>query len=269
MHPGLATSEPVILTPSMLQIIHIDEHLVAIAKPAGLLVHRSQLAAQEQGFALQMLRDQLGRQVWPAHRLDRGTSGLLLFALDGDTASLLGQTFEQGQARKRYLALVRGWPAAMEGTIEHPLARDPELPSAGQALLESRTDWRALARVEWPLALDPRFATSRYSLLEARPLTGRRHQIRRHLKHIAHPIIGDATHGKGAHNRAVAAFLGEQRLWLHALELSIRHPWTGETLQLRAAPGPEWEAMLGRGEWRTTVGEAWGEADWRAELGLG
>jgi len=238
----------------MLQIIHIDEHLVAIDKPAGLLVHRSQLAAQEQVFALQMLRDQLGRQVWPAHRLDRGTSGLLLFALDADTASLLGQTFEQGQARKRYLALVRGWPAANEGCIEHPLARDPELPSAGQPLLESRTDWRALAGVEWPLAQDPRFATSRYSLLEARPLTGRRHQIRRHFKHIAHPIIGDATHGKGAHNRAVAAFLGEQRLWLHALELNIRHPWSGEPLQLCAAPGPEWQAMLGRGEWRTAEG---------------
>ena len=89
------------------------------------------------------------------------------------------------------------------------------------------------------------------------------------MKHIAHPIIGDATHGKGAHNRAVATFLGTQRLWLHALELNIRHPWTGEALQLRAAPGAEWDVMLGRGAWQTSEGEACGKAGWRAELGLG
>ncbi|MBT9492815.1 MAG: pseudouridine synthase, partial [Paucibacter sp.] len=214
----------------MLQIIYIDEHLVAIDKPAGLLVHRTALDAHEQRFALQMLRDQLGRQVWPAHRLDKGTSGLLLFALNAEVASLLGQTFEQGQARKRYRALVRGWPAAVSGVIEHPLAKDPELPSAGQTMLSARTDWQCLAQIEWPFSVDGRFASSRYALVEASPLTGRRHQIRRHLKHIAHPIIGDTTHGKGAHNRAVAAHLGLNRLWLHGLELQIDHPVSGAPL---------------------------------------
>lgn len=230
----------------MLPIVHIDDHLVAINKPAGLLVHRTALDAQEQVFALQLLRDQLGRPVWPVHRLDKGTSGLLLFALSSEMAGLLAPLFEQGLVRKRYQALVRGWPGAVGdgGVIEHPLARDPELPSAGQTLLASRTDWQCLARLEWPIQTQASFETSRFALVEARPLTGRRHQIRRHLRHIAHPIIGDSTHGKGPLNRAVAEFLGLQRLWLHGLELQIEHPADGQQLHLHAPLGPEWAQLL-------------------------
>lgn len=230
----------------MLQIIHIDEQLVAINKPAGLLVHRTALDAHEQRFALQLLRDQLGRQVWPVHRLDKGTSGLLLFALSSEMAGLLAPMFEQGRAKKRYQALVRGWPVDA-GVIEHPLARDPELASTGQTLLASRTDWQCLARLEWPLQTQAGFATSRFALVEASPLTGRRHQIRRHLRHIAHPIIGDSTHGKGPLNRAVAEFLGLQRLWLHGLELQIEHPVSGALLRLQAPLGPEWAVLETRG----------------------
>lgn len=223
-------------------LLYQDEHLVAIDKPPGLLVHRTQLAAGEDEAALQLLRDQLGQTVWPVHRLDRGTSGVLLFALSASTASLLGAMFEQGRMDKRYLALVRGWPQADAGVVDHPLARDPELPSAGQPMLEAQTRWRVLQRLEWPLVTDPRFATTRVALLEAEPMQGRRHQIRRHLKHIAHPILGDATHGKGPLNRAVAAHLGIQRLWLHARELQLQHPITGVPLQLQAPPGPGWPA---------------------------
>ncbi|MGQ3053192.1 MAG: pseudouridine synthase [Roseateles sp.] len=223
-----------------LAILHLDEHLVAIDKPAGLLVHRTQLAAGEGEAALQLVRDQLGRPVWPAHRLDRGTSGVLLFALSAAVASALGSMFEQAQMHKRYVALVRGWPGADEGVVDHPLARDPELPSAGQPMLQAQTRWRVLRRIEWPFASDARFASTRVALLEAEPLQGRRHQIRRHLKHIAHPILGDATHGKGPLNRAVAAQLGLQRLWLHAQSLSLTHPVTGMPLQLHAPLGGHW-----------------------------
>jgi len=226
-----------------LTLLYQDEHLVAIDKPPGLLVHRTQLAAGEDEAALQLLRDQLGRTVWPVHRLDRGTSGVLLFALSAEVASLLGAMFEQGQMDKRYVALVRGWPQAEEGLIDHPLARDPELPSTGQTMLQAQTRWRVLARIEWPLVTDPRFPTTRVALFEAEPLQGRRHQIRRHLKHIAHPILGDATHGKGPLNRAVAAFLGTQRLWLHARELTLVHPVTGSPLQLLAQPGATWPGI--------------------------
>ncbi|WP_235533572.1 MULTISPECIES: pseudouridine synthase [unclassified Roseateles] len=225
-----------------LSILHIDDHLVAIDKPPGLLVHRTQLAAHEDQAALQLLRDQLGRPVWPVHRLDRGTSGVLLFALSASAASLLGPMFEHGQCSKRYLALVRGWPGDDEGLIDHPLARDPELPSAGQPTLAAQTRWRVLRRIEWPLVTDARFASTRVALLEAEPLQGRRHQIRRHLKHIAHPILGDATHGKGALNRAAAAHLGLQRLWLHAFTLALTHPVTGAALRLQALPAGHWPA---------------------------
>lgn len=217
-----------------------DEHLVAIDKPPGLLVHRTQLAAQEEVAALQLLRDQLGRPVWPVHRLDRGTSGVLLFALSPEVASRLGAMFEQGLMDKRYLALVRGWPAEDAGVVDHPLARDPERPSAGQPLLQAQTRWRVLARLDWPVATDARFATTRAALVEAEPLQGRRHQIRRHLKHIAHPILGDATHGKGPLNRAVATYLGQQRLWLHARRLAFVHPLTGAPLQVEAPLDAGW-----------------------------
>ena len=221
-----------------------DEHLVAIDKPPGLLVHRTQLAAHEEDAALQRLRDQLGRPVWPVHRLDRGTSGVLLFALSAAVASLLGAMFEQGRMDKRYLALVRGWPQQDAGVIDHPLARDPELPSAGQPLLEAQTGWRVLQRLEWPLTTDPRFPTTRVGLLEAEPQQGRRHQIRRHLKHIAHPILGDATHGKGPLNRAVAQHLGLQRLWLHAAELAFVHPVGQAAVRVQAPVDEAWRQAL-------------------------
>lgn len=225
-----------------LTLIYEDEHLVAIDKPAGLLVHRTRLAAHEPEAALQQLRRQLGRTVWPAHRLDRGTSGVLLFARSADVASRLGVMFEQGQMAKRYLALVRGWPEADDGRVDHPLTRDPEQPSTGQTLLPAHTRWRVLERLEWPLVTDPRHACTRVALLALEPLQGRRHQIRRHLKHLAHPILGDATHGKGPLNRAVAAHLGVQRLWLHARQLDLRHPVSGEPVCLSAQPSGPWPA---------------------------
>ena len=203
-----------------LTVLHRDKNIVAIDKPAGLLVHATALDAQENISAVQLLREQLGEPVSPVHRLDKGTSGVLLFARHADAAREWGLAFEQGRVRKRYLALVRGWPA-QEGVVDHPLARDPELPSAGQPRLQAVTHFRRLACFEWPFAVDARHAMSRYALVCAEPVTGRRHQIRRHFKHIAHPLVGDATHGKGPHNRAVARWLGTARLWLHAERLEL------------------------------------------------
>lgn len=231
-----------------LTLLHVDEHVVAIDKPAGLLVHPSGLAAGERDAALGRLRDLLGERVYPVHRLDRATSGVVLFARSPDDARVLAHAFATGQVAKRYLALVRGWPEP-DGVIEHPLARDPERAAAGQVLLEARTRWTRLGRVEWPFAVDARHPSTRYALVEARPETGRRHQIRRHLRHAAHPLIGDTTHGKGAHNRAVAAWLGVTRLWLHAAEITIRHPRSDAPLTIRAPLGPEWRTLAAHGPW--------------------
>ena len=219
-----------------------DAHLVAIDKPAGLLVHRTALDAGETRFAVQWLRDQIGRPVWPVHRLDKGTSGVLLFALDPATASALGPAFEAGGAiDKTYLAMVRGWPPE-HGVIDHPLARladDARASSRGMQVQPARTRFRTLARHALPVRYGD-FAQTRSALIELAPETGRRHQLRRHCKHMAHPIVGDATHGKGPLNRALADWLGLQRLWLHAASLGLTHPWTGERLTIEAPLGEEW-----------------------------
>ena len=211
-----------------------------MTKPPGLLVHRTGLDAGETRFALQMLRDQLGRPVWPAHRLDKGTSGVLLFALNQETARLLGQAFESGQnLQKTYRAMVRGWPADA-GLIDHALKRMPD--DMRTERLESQpaqSRFTTLRHFELPLPQQG-FATTRCAEVALQPLTGRRHQLRRHMKHIAHPIIGDATHGKGPLNRAVAELLGHPRLWLHALRLDIHHPISGQPLQLQSPLPAEW-----------------------------
>lgn len=234
-----------------LPILYRDEHLVAIHKPAGLLVHRTDLDRHETRFAVQILRDQIGARVWPAHRLDRGTSGLLLFALDGDTAARLGRQFEAGAVAKTYLAVVRGHPPEA-GSIDHPLARQvddretgPDQPGEAQPAL---TRYRRLASVELPVAVD-RYPTSRYALLRLHPETGRRHQLRRHLKHIAHPIIGDATYGKGRHNRMFAERLGCHRLLLASTGLALIHPASGQPLVLAAPLEADFQALLAALGW--------------------
>lgn len=225
------------MTSALLPLLYRDDDIVAIDKPAGLLVHPTRLDAHEERSALKLLRDQLGEHLWPLHRLDKGTSGVLLFARHGAAAREWGLAFEQGRVAKGYRALVRGWPDAA-GEIDHPLARDPELPSAGQVLLPAVTRYRRIATFEWPFAVDARHATTRYALVDVEPLTGRRHQIRRHFKHIAHPLVGDATHGKGVHNRAVAAWLGVQRLWLHACWIAL--PRSDALLRIEAPPSADW-----------------------------
>lgn len=231
----------------MLPILYRDDTLVAIHKPSGLLVHRSIIDAHEERFAVQMLRDQIGQQVHPVHRLDKGTSGVLLFALDRDTAALVGRAFERQDVTKTYVAVVRGHPAE-EGVIDRPLVRQfddlehrPEHgESAAQAAL---TRFRRLAVTELPYRVD-RYPTSRYALLELKPETGRRHQLRRHLKHLSHPIIGDATYGKGRHNRLFATLFGTPRLLLACTRLQLAHPHAGKMLDLRAPLADDFAAVI-------------------------
>ncbi|KGM39163.1 pseudouridine synthase [Aquabacterium sp. NJ1] len=211
-----------------LTILWQDEDMVVVHKPAGWLVHRTGLDAHETRFVMQTLRDQLGRHVYPVHRLDKGTSGVLLMALHAEAARALCAVFEQHQVHKRYIAMVRGWPAAAQ-TVDHALRPDDAPPDAPAQ--PAQTAFRRLATLQLDVPVD-RYPSTRVALVEALPLTGRRHQIRRHLKHIAHPIIGDATHGKGAHNRWWAQQLGQQRLWLHAASLQLVQPLSGQQLNL-------------------------------------
>jgi tRNA pseudouridine65 synthase len=233
-----------------LNILHQDEHLVAIDKPPGWLVHRSNLDRHETRILVQALRDRLGRYVYPAHRLDKGTSGVMLFALDPASAACLGEQFERGEVGKTYWAVVRGWPPE-SGRIDHPISqeRDEYGDLAADAKAQDAiTEFRRLATVELPHAVD-RYPTARYALVELHPLTGRRHQLRRHMKHIAHPIIGDATHGKGRHNRWFQQQFGCDRLLLACTELAFRHPTDGREMIVRAPLGDQFAALLARLGW--------------------
>lgn len=241
-----------------LEILWQDEDMVVVYKPAGWLVHRTPIARHETRFVLQTLRDQIGQHVWPVHRLDQGTCGVLVFALSKEACQKLAACFIDHTARKHYLALARGW---LPDEVEVDYALKPDDAPEDAPAQSAQTTLRCLAHLEWPESYDKRHASTRISLVEALPKTGRRHQIRRHLKHESHPIIGDATHGKGPLNRWWAERIGLHRLWLHAHALEIPHPRTGKVMrfcadwrQLGAVPEvQQWQQLLAVAGWQATA----------------
>lgn len=238
--------------PPVLSVVYQDEHLAVIDKPSGLLVHRTALARKEKWFAMQLLRDQLGCHVFPVHRLDRPTSGLLVFALNADVARLMSEVIQAKQMRKQYLALVRGWLMG-QGTIDYPLKEELDKTTDSKANADKEaqqaiTHYRPLAHLELPYAAG-RYPCSRLTWLQLIPETGRKHQLRRHLAHLRHPIIGDTTHGDGRQNRAFQNYSGVQRLMLHASSLSFDHPVSGQPLELAAPVPNEWQLMQADMSW--------------------
>lgn len=235
-----------LLSPNPLIELYRDDWLLAVHKPAGLLVHRSPIDRHETEFALQYARElNGGEHVYPVHRLDRPTSGLLLFARDPHTASLLGQAMMDNIVHKTYQALVRGWPPE-EGFIDHALrehAVDKRLKNEPQPLREAQTRYTRLATTELPVAIEG-FPTSRYSLMTLHPLTGRKHQLRRHMQHISHPIIGDTNYGRTRHNHYFAERFGHARLMLAATELHLAHPITGAPLHLQAPTSEDFQHVV-------------------------
>jgi tRNA pseudouridine65 synthase len=205
------------------RILHRDDLLLAVDKPSGMLVHRGW--GRDRVTLVDLVKELLGRDaVHPLHRIDRGTSGVVLFALDPATAAAMREPFETGAVTKRYLALVRG-VAPEEGIVDHPIPR-----REGGPRVDAATAFRRLAVAE----LEPRSL----SLVEAIPGTGRLHQVRRHMKHAGHPVIGDANYGVGALNRELAERYGLGRLALHAGSLALNHPVTGARLEI-VSPVPE------------------------------
>ena len=221
-----------------LDIIFRDNHLIAINKPAGLLVHPSLVDRHEKQSAMTLLRDTIGQYVYPVHRLDKPTSGVLLFALSSEIARELSLQFNESQVHKRYLAVVRGY-TDKSGRIDYPLQEKLDKMTDSRARKDKPaqsavTDYRRLATLELPIRVD-RYPTSRYSLVEIIPQTGRKHQIRRHFKHLSHPIIGDTSYGKSIHNRLFTKRFDCRRLLLAATHLTIQHPVSGQTIVLEAA----------------------------------
>lgn len=228
----------------MLDIVYQSEELVAINKPSGLLVHRSPIDKRETRFAVQELRNQLGQHVYPLHRLDKPTSGLLVFALSSEAASFYGQQWQNNQVDKQYLAVVRGHVKG-DQLIDYPLRLEEDKGAGiekGEEPQEAQTMVQVLDRYVVDEALD-RFPQTRFSLLSCEPKTGRKHQIRRHLKHIGYPIIGDSRHGKGPLNRACEAYFGVGRLWLHCQRMVLIGR-DGEAIEMVAEVPEDFKLLL-------------------------
>ncbi|OEF24068.1 tRNA pseudouridine(65) synthase TruC [Vibrio rumoiensis] len=239
-----------------LDIVYQDEYLIAVNKPAGMLVHRSWLDSHETVFVMQTLRDQIGQHVFPLHRLDRPTSGVLLFALSSEVASIASPMFAEHKFEKTYHAIVRGW--VEEGDrLDYPLKKEVDkvadkFARAEQEAQSAITDYQPLAKVEVPYSTG-RFPTSRFGLVEMKPLTGRKHQLRRHMAHLRHPIIGDTSHGDGKQNRLFRDNFNARRLMLHASSLSFIHPITEQPIVITAKLDEVWQDLLEQFEWTLEI----------------
>ena len=230
-----------------LEILYQDEDIIAVNKPSGWFVHRSLLDPKVTDIVLQHLRDQVGQYLYPIHRLDRPTSGVLVFALNADAARALSTQWMNNTVDKKYLAIVRGYVADNEQEIDEPLLyiRDKiaDQDHGEKEPQEAQTIYRGLAQVELNLSTG-KYPTSRYSLVSLLPKTGRKHQLRRHMNHLSHPIIGDTTHGDLRHNRLFLREFGVDRLLLHAHSICFEHPTKKETLLIKAPLDNLWITLL-------------------------
>jgi tRNA pseudouridine65 synthase len=222
-------------------ILYRDEYFVAVHKPSGLLVHRTELA-RENDALLQRLRRSIRRKVFPVHRLDRATSGVIVFGLSSEAARRLGRSFSNRSVEKTYWTVVRGYTEE-SGTIDRPLGDSRESPKR-----DAVTVYRRIATVELPIPVGP-YPGARYSWVEARPRTGRMHQIRKHFARTAHPVVGDTTYGDGEHNRLFRKHFGVHRLLLISRAVAFEHPFTGMRLVIRACLEPEIKRLFEKLGW--------------------
>jgi len=235
-----------------LEILYRDEYFVAINKPSGLLVHKSMIDRHEIYYAMKMLKNQIGQWVYPVHRLDKATSGVLLFALDSDSARLLSEQFQAKKIEKKYIAVVRGYTPE-SGIIEHALKEKLDKISDKQAeqnkaAQEAITHYKRVAIVEIDAALG-RYDRVRYSLIELFPKTGRKHQLRRHMKHINHHMLGDTKYGRGEHNKFIRENYGVYRLLLHAQQLRFTHPYRDEAISITAPLDRTFMSLFEKFDW--------------------
>ncbi len=242
------------LVSSLLDILYRDQYLVAVHKPEGLLVHKSNIDKGETEFLLQRLRDQLGEYVYPIHRLDKPSSGLILFGLSAVVAANVQQQMETNAATKEYLLICRGFTPS-SGVIDHPLRPidDFKHKNGGKKppkpMQDAITEFTQLDTIELAASID-KYPSSRYSFVQAKILTGRKHQIRRHMKHISHPIIGCPKYGKSTHNRYFADVLQAPRLLLHSYKMQLEHPITGKELVIVSKPRGSFSVLIDQFGWQ-------------------
>jgi len=236
----------------MLEVLYQDSDLIAINKPSGLLVHRSMIDKSETEFAIQLLRDQIGQYVYPLHRLDKPTSGVLLFGLSKEMSQQMSEIIKSRSVKKEYTAIVRGFTQE-EGVIDYPLKEILDKMTDSKAnqnkdSQEAVSEYERIATVELPFSVG-RYNTSRYSLLKLYPKTGRKHQLRRHMKHIFHPIVGDTTHGDLRHTKFFREQFGINRLLLHASKLTFEHPLSNKRVAIEAGFDESFKSLIQELAW--------------------
>lgn len=224
----------------MNEVLYRDPHFIAVQKRSGLVVHPTALAPDATAL-LPIVRKRVGGWVYPVHRIDRGTSGVVLFALSEEAARRMGRLLTSRAVDKQYLAVVRGY--AEDCRVEYEMDDGEH-----DGLVSSATDFFCEDQVELPFPVG-RYETSRYSLIRARLLTGRRHQIRRHAAHVSHPVIGDTTYGDGDHNRLFRDAFRVSRLLLMATSLAFEHPFTGEGTTIEAPISAKIQRVFDRFSW--------------------
>lgn len=239
-----------------LEILYQDNEIIAINKPSGWFVHRSLLDPHITTIVLQKLRDQVGQYLYPVHRLDRPTSGVLLFAFTQESARHLSTQLMNDTVDKQYLAIVRGY-IAKYGETDEPLMyiRDKIADKNMSEQVEAqsaKTIYQNLATIELNLSTG-KYPTSRYSFALLSPKTGRKHQLRRHMNHLAHPIIGDTTHGDLRHNKLYLREFGINRLMLHAYSMTFIHPVTDDQMIIKAPLDSLWITLLTSFGWKDAL----------------
>ncbi len=201
-------------------ILHESSDWIAIDKPAALLVHPSPLSRKEDS-AQMILERQLGTRLLGVHRLDRPTSGVLLFAKNTQAAARISEAFRNRLTQKHYFAIVRGHLAISDQwtLIDRPLTKILKNGEHSDRK-PARSFYRVTHHLTFPYPIG-KYPEARYSGVEVRIETGLTHQIRRHLAGISHPIIGDTIYGDGRHNQATRKEWGLHRLFLHSTRLAI------------------------------------------------
>ena len=230
-----------------LEILYQDDYIIAINKPSGLLVHKSPIDKHETQFALQLVRDQIGQYVYPIHRLDKPTSGVLLFALNAEITQSMSELFRSHEVQKEYIAVVRGYTKEEE-LIDYPLkqmldTKEQKKEGITKEAQEAQTQYERLATVELPYPVS-RYPVPRYSLVKLLPRSGRKHQLRRHMKHVFHPIVGDTKHGRGEHNKLFRDKFACHRLLLHSNRVSFVHPVSNEKIMIEAGADGMFEKIF-------------------------
>ena len=233
-------------------VLYQDDDVLVLNKPVGVPVHGSRMLEGRPETLLGMAREQTGRLVHAVHRLDRPVSGTILLTFNKEALAGLSAAFENRQVDKRYLAVVRGW-SPEQGIIDYPLLPPRDERKGKEEAREAITSYERLATAELPIEVPP-YPAARYSLLELVPGTGRRHQLRRHMKHISHHLVGDTTYGRGEHNRLFREHLGCSRLLLHSLSLTFCHPRTKETLAVAAPLDESFKRVVKLFGWSTEAG---------------